>query len=172
MSDENPYQQPKIRVTEYRPQNQQLPASRFPRWLPWLVIAIFILTILVLGGLFWRSQHQLNKLKNGSAQQNQSATQNQDDAKQLVQQVGKLIILPTDEDPTIATVSDLNKLKDQPFFTKAQVGDKVLIYSKAKKAILYRPSSNQIIELAPLNTDGNAGTPTTPAPPATTPPAQ
>ena len=68
----------------------------------------------------------------------------------LVEEVGKLIILPQNEQPTIATVSDLGKLKDQPFFVKAQIGDKVLIYTTAKRAILFRPSSNQIIEIAPL----------------------
>jgi hypothetical protein len=69
----------------------------------------------------------------------------------LITQVGKLVVLPKDEQPTIATVTDLEKLKNQPFFENAQVGDKVLIYANAKKAVLYRPSENKIIELAPLN---------------------
>lgn len=51
-----------------------------------------------------------------------------------------------DETPTIATVSDITKLQGQPFFAKAQNGDKVYVYSNAKKAILYRPSENKIIE--------------------------
>jgi hypothetical protein len=74
-----------------------------------------------------------------------------DPNKSLIESVGKLIILPIDEQPTVATVADLDKLKDQPFFAQAQLGDKVLIYQNAKKAILYRPSENKIIELAPLN---------------------
>ncbi len=73
------------------------------------------------------------------------------EASQLLVEVGKLMVLPENEQPTIATVTDLEKLKDQPFFAKAQVGDKVLIYTSAKKAILYRPTENKIIELAPLS---------------------
>jgi hypothetical protein len=65
--------------------------------------------------------------------------------------VGKLMVLPT-ETPTMATVSDPEKLKDQPFFARAQKGDKVLIYTASQKAILYSPSLNKIVEVAPVNT--------------------
>ena len=74
----------------------------------------------------------------------------QQEVSSIVDKVGSLMVLPQSEVPTIATVSDITKLKDQPFFTNAQNGDKVLMYSGAKKAILYRPSNNKIIEVAPL----------------------
>lgn len=81
----------------------------------------------------------------------------QEEINKIVDDVGKLIVLPKGEVPTIATVTDLKQLKDQPFFDNAKVGDKVLIYTKAQKAILYDPSSNKIVEMAPLNT-GSATT--------------
>jgi len=74
----------------------------------------------------------------------------------LVAQVGKLISLPTDETPTVATVTDASKVKDQPFFANAQNNDKVLIYQKAAKAILYRPSENRIIEVGAVNINNQA----------------
>ena len=81
-----------------------------------------------------------------------------EEAKKIVEQVAKLVILPENEDPTIATVTDPAKLSDQPFFINSEAGDKVLIYQEAKRAILYRPSNNKVIEIAPLNTDGiNSG---------------
>lgn len=70
---------------------------------------------------------------------------------ELVALVGALVDLPTGEEPTVATVSDASKLKDQAFFELAQNGDKVLIYTKAKKAYLYRPSTDKIINIAPVN---------------------
>lgn len=85
-----------------------------------------------------------------------SATTAKEDAKTLVSEVAKLMLLPTDEEPTIAMVSDVTKLKDQPFFAAAANGDHVLIYTKAKKAILYRPSVQKIIEVAPVNLDGTS----------------
>lgn len=85
----------------------------------------------------------------------------QTEASQLIAKVGKLIDLPIGEQPTIATVSDISKLKDQPFFQNARNGDKVLIYTKAKKAILYDPLANKIVEVAPINLGNNANAPTT-----------
>lgn len=75
----------------------------------------------------------------------------QEDVNKVVAQVSKLIVLPEGETPTLATVTDLEKLKDQPFFAKAKTGDKVLIYANAKKAILYNPESNKIVEVAPIS---------------------
>ena len=82
----------------------------------------------------------------------------QQEVQTVVDKVSRLIVLPEGETPTIATVQDPEKLKDQPFFNKAQKGDKVLIYTNAKKAILYSPTTNKIVEVAPINI-GN--TPTT-----------
>jgi len=55
------------------------------------------------------------------------------------------------EKPTIATVEDRKKLTDQIFFKNARNGDKVLMYTQSKKAILYRRSENKVIEIAYLN---------------------
>lgn len=75
----------------------------------------------------------------------------EEESSKLIAAVSELVTLPENEIPTIATVSDLEKLKDQPFFARAQLGDKVLIYTRAQKAILYRPVDGKIIEIAPLN---------------------
>lgn len=73
------------------------------------------------------------------------------EAKVLAKRVGELMFLPSDELPTIATVSDPEALKNQSFFVDAKRGDKVLIYSNARKAILYDPVANKIITIAPVN---------------------
>lgn len=75
----------------------------------------------------------------------------QKEVAELVAKVGKLVVLPEGESPTVATVSDPEALKDQAFFAKAVQGDKVLIYAEAKKAILYSVSLNKVIDVAPLN---------------------
>lgn len=77
-----------------------------------------------------------------------------DEASMYVKEIGKVVDLPADETPVVATVLDIEKLKGQAFFAKAVNGDKVLIYSKSKKAILYRPSTKKVLEMAPLLVDG------------------
>jgi len=72
-----------------------------------------------------------------------------DDAKQTIQEVKKIILAPT-ETPTVATVTDVTKLSGQAFFKDALDGDKVLVYAKAKVAILYRPSKHMIINVGPV----------------------
>ena len=71
--------------------------------------------------------------------------------KEFVAAISELIMLPEGEEPTVATVTNTETLKDQPFFIKAQKGDKVLIYTNNKKAVLYRPEEHKIVEVAPLN---------------------
>jgi len=85
-----------------------------------------------------------------------------EESVRLVNEVGKLIALPQDEEPTIATVTDPDQLKDQVFFANAQKGYKVLLYANAKKAILYDPINKRIIEVAPINIGTPPATPATP----------
>ncbi len=91
----------------------------------------------------------------------QAPLSNAEEAKKLVAKIGQYMELPSSSMPTLATVTDIEKLKNQAFFARAANGDKVLIYADQKKAILYRPSNNKIIDVAPLVTSQNdmTGTP-------------
>lgn len=124
---------------------------------PAIILAILLLVVLgVLGFVAYQYQGLRSEVaKNGNQAQDK-------ETKDLISEVGKLIDLPSGI-PTVATVKDINKLKTQPFFAKAKNGDKILIYASEKKAILYRPSENKIINVAPVNlgtTTPAAGTPT------------
>jgi len=115
---------------------------------------ILILLVVVSGVLAAYFYNQLSALK-----ANPQAIA-QKEASELVSRVSKLIVLPEDEAPTIATVQDPELLKEQPFFAKAKKGDKVLIYTNARKAILYDPVNNKIVEVAPVNIGNPQSTPT------------
>ncbi|NTV30962.1 LytR C-terminal domain-containing protein [candidate division WWE3 bacterium] len=60
------------------------------------------------------------------------------------------MVLPAEE-PTLATVTDKSKLEGQPFFQGAENGDKVFIFTQARRAVLYRPASDRIIDVVPVN---------------------
>ncbi|MBI4035204.1 MAG: hypothetical protein HY381_02300 [Candidatus Chisholmbacteria bacterium] len=97
----------------------------------WLLIGL-VIGVVVGGGLsYWKSQGN--------------------ETEDLVERVGKLVALPEGEEPVVATVTEVDKLRDQAFFSRAESGNKVLIYTQAKKAILYDPESNKVLEIAPIN---------------------
>ena len=73
------------------------------------------------------------------------------EAQRLIALVSELMLLPEDEEPIIATVSDPEALQGQEFFEHAEKGDKVLIYNQARKAILYNPSQHRVMEVGPFN---------------------
>lgn len=117
----------------------------------WIIVVVILLILAALPSYYFYNQYQsVQKLL-----QSPKASANAE-VKQLIAEVGKLMVLPVSEQPTIATVSDVTKLADQPFFANAKNGDKVLIYTQSKKAILYRESINKIIEVAPVNIGSSA----------------
>lgn len=106
----------------------------------YIKIAVPIVIIVLLSvGLYFYFQHKNAPLTN------------QQEAAALKDKLSKVIELP-DENPVLALVTDKSMLSGQPFFMHAENGDKVLIFMKAKKAILYRPSSKKIIEVGPVVT--------------------
>lgn len=80
-----------------------------------------------------------------------------------MEEVGKLIDLPTGEEPTLATVTGIEKLRSQPFFQRAKNGDKVLIYAQARKAYLYDPVAKKILDVAPINPGTPSASPASPS---------
>lgn len=74
----------------------------------------------------------------------------QTETLELMKKVGKLMIIPQ-EVPQVMTVADVETLKKtQVFFQDALSGDLVLVFPNAKKAVLYRPTANVIVNVAPV----------------------
>lgn len=108
----------------------------------YLVIVLFLLLIAAMGTTYYFYQKTKSNVPENPEKQ----------LAEVIRMVGKHMVLPEGEVPTMATVSDPEKLKDQPFFMNAKKGDKVLIFSDSRKAILYNPTSDRIVEVAPINT--------------------
>jgi hypothetical protein len=109
------------------------------------VINFFTILIFVIAiGLGICFYYKLNKIQNNSNQVRER------EVDVLVSKVSDLYLIPLDERPTIATVSDPLALKDKSFFKQSEKGDKVLIFTKAGRAVLYRPRIDKIIEVAPI----------------------
>ncbi|MFA6251397.1 MAG: hypothetical protein WC603_02105 [Candidatus Paceibacterota bacterium] len=121
-------------------------------------ILIIIIALVALAFSFY-FYYKLNKIENNSG------VMMQKDLEDLLSKVGEHYLLPQGEEPTLATVSDPEVLKGQSFFLSSEKGDKVLIFTKARKAVLYRPSIDKIIEITtvdqkttpPASTNGPIG---------------
>jgi hypothetical protein len=121
-----------------------------------LLLALILLALIGVATYYYIMS---NRLSISNSQLNESEKV---ELEELIEKVGMLIKLPSDETPTIATVSDLEQLKDQPFFAKAKVGDKVLMYPKSQKAYLYDVENNKILEVAPIALEPQVEEDTTP----------
>ncbi len=112
-------------------------------------VVIGILAVLTIGGMSG-AVYYYNQAKDAETLLKNPEAVAKKETKEVVDRAGKLLILP-DEEPQMATVLDVEKLKDQPFFKQAQNGDKILVFPKAQKAVLYRASTNIIVEVSPFS---------------------
>lgn len=109
---------------------------------------VIVVLLIVAGMLFWQT-----KSKESSV----------DISKRIVAEVSAIYLVPTDEEAVVARIEDKNKLGDQSFYKNAQNGDYLLMYNKAKVALIYREKDHKVIVSAPITTtNDSAGQPTTP----------
>ena len=106
-----------------------------------VTMAVVIVSSLAAAGFFYYQYRNVKLAKNTSAQE-------QSEVDQLTAKISQFMELPQGETPVLATVSDKSKLGSQAFFAKAENGDKILIYNKAGQALIYRPTSGKIINVA------------------------
>ncbi len=115
---------------------------------------IFILALVGFGAWsFYNYQQSQKEVVRLSTLEGQQELQERE-VESLLEKVKVHMVLPEDEEPTVATISDVDALvEQQPFFGGAQNGDKVLVYVKARKAIIYSPSRDVIINVGAVIVD-------------------
>ncbi len=110
-----------------------------------------LLVVVIVGGVF------LYKYIRPVSSATPSPAQTQAEEKELLAALGNIIVLPQDEVPAIYVVDDASTLAaQQPFFTGAQKGDRLFVYTKAAKAIIYSPERKLIVNVGPITFDGSA----------------
>ncbi len=109
-----------------------------------LLSAIVIVVIVAGGGIYLATRHH------------DQSSRNQAESNDVVKDVGQLYILPTNESPTVAAIQNVSKLAGQDFFRDAKNGDYVVVYPKAKVALIYRKSVNKLVNVGPVSLSNNA----------------
>ncbi len=120
----------------------------------WLLVCVALLIVLVGAGVVGAAY-----IKKQGAQPNQVS-----DNIQVLQAIGKLMIV-LNEQPIIATINQAAVLvREQPFYVGAQDGDKLVIFPKLQKAVIYSPGRNIIVNSGPftINSGKSAPAPVSP----------
>lgn len=115
-----------------------------------LTIILIVLVLVGLAGsgyMFMQNKKLKDDVK--TAQNSNSEDQDQD----VINKVSALVVLP-DEKPAVAKVEDKDKFnKDKPLMNKAENGDMVLLYSQAKRMIIYRQSENRVVDIIAVSVE-------------------
>ncbi len=111
-----------------------------------IFLCLLTLAMLFATGYFY---NQLSTLRQDSPALREEKTQ------EVVAKVSRLIDVPKGETPVLVTITDTTDLKDQPFFKNVQSGNIVLFYAVARKAYLYDPDNDIIVEVATLGSDSS-----------------
>ncbi len=123
------------------------------------IIFTLIVIVLGVGGYFYYTSHRVIQVTNTQT----SASAGTEDAvlDETIRELSAFIVLPENDTPILAVVSDPKALAGETFFAHAEVGDRVLIYKQSRKAILYRPSIKKIIEMESIPADALSPSTTT-----------
>jgi hypothetical protein len=115
---------------------------------PILLIALVVLAV-VLDTQRRKAQTELKNLTVRLEQLQGNNAANQEKAKSVVERVKKLMDIDTSVEPTVATIVDVEKLRQQnPFYDKAENGDFLIV--TPTRAILYREEDNIILDVVPV----------------------
>jgi len=81
----------------------------------------------------------------------------EEESRKIIAQIAQVMILPTDEAPTLLTIKDAATLASQePFYSGTVNGDVVVVYEKAAKAIVWSPSRYKIVNVGPVYREDEA----------------
>jgi len=74
-----------------------------------------------------------------------------EEAEEIINEVKKIVVLPEDEVPVVATITDIENLKavNPSFYKNAQNNDRLLILSD--RIIIYNPKEKKIVNFALLS---------------------
>lgn len=131
-----------------------------------LNLLLFIGIIGAVALFFWAEQQRrdaLSKLEQTEQQLQEIKESTERSGQQVADEVlGKVrahMVLPEDVQPTVATIIDVDRLREtSDFYKNAKNGDHLIL--TATRAILYNPDTDRVIDVVPvlLNPEEEAGT--------------
>ena len=155
---------PTLSSPEISPENKLNKPKKLNKKKKWNIILIVIIIFAV--GLIVRSEQSrrsavqqmedtLRQLEEIKAASQRSGD---DVANEVLEKVNVLINIPLDPKPTVAKITDINRLKEANEFFGAAENDDYLILT-GDRAILYDPDRNIVLDMAPFRINRESPSP-------------
>ncbi|MEX0895393.1 MAG: LytR C-terminal domain-containing protein [Patescibacteria group bacterium] len=117
----------------------------------WLVLLIILLSVSIFLFIGYRSsQAELATLQARYSITDESLLE-VERKLEIIDELAKIYDVPSDETPSVAKVTNVDELKNEPFFAKAKNGDVVIVYQSIQKAILFDPLEKKILDVAEVS---------------------
>jgi flagellar basal body-associated protein FliL len=115
------------------------------KYLPWIIIVVIL--IAGIGGVFYYKNRAEKVESDPTSVQKEK---NQEETERVLTALKQILTITETDAPTVARVEDPAKLQNSnpEFYKNVQTGDYLVIFPK--RAIIFRESSNQIINIAPI----------------------
>ena len=111
------------------------------------LLVLFFLLALFFGKGYFNAKQEIVRLQTPEAQEQAK----QAEVDLLLEAVSKHMILPENEVPIAAEITDRDSLAaEQNFYKNAQNGDQLLVYIQNQQAIIYSPSRDIIVNVGPI----------------------
>lgn len=126
------------------------PVSKRPRSILLMVLILLLGLILFLGYSYYQARQKLLTVFNTSQEEQALAEVNQ-----VLDSMKKLTLIPN-EVPVIATITDSEfLLKESAFYEGSIDGDKLVLFKEARRAYIYSPSRQILVNAGPLLLEDN-----------------
>lgn len=125
---------------------EQQSSSSLIKYILAVLVIVLLAFVIVLDG---RRREAEESLRRVSVRLEQVQGQKKELAQQVMAKVRKHIVLPTDPEPTVATIVDVEKLRKQnAFYKKAENGYHLILTTD--RAVLYDPKRDIVVDVAPV----------------------
>ena len=111
-----------------------------------IIIAAVLVLLLAWGLLSFANNYAAHSKANVAVRNNDT----QPDTQSAAGRAAKHLLLPEEKPVVIEIKNSADLIKEQAFYAGAQDGDILLIYAAAKKAVIYSPARDIIINVGPI----------------------
>lgn len=147
----------KKKITKKPKEEKETKTKETGGFLKKMIMAVLFVALAIGGSFLLWQNYQLRARASDVEANSEQQELNEEEVQVLLNKVAEHIVLPAEEEPTIATIVDAEKLsQEQAFYSDVIDGDKVLIYMNAQKAIIYRESEDKLVNVGPIYTNQQA----------------